>query len=147
MTGRDHNKLLSIFFFVQGGLQLFGGLIVGLIYGGLGVMMMSQGRRDEDQVLGGVFVGMAVIVGVVLLTFAIVTLVAGWKMIKGKNGAKTFGIIASIVSLLSFPLGTALGIYGLWFLFGDQGRHFYDGGGNMTGYNSPPPPPTPNSWQ
>ena len=28
MTAKEHNRLLSIFFFIQGGLQLFGGLLV-----------------------------------------------------------------------------------------------------------------------
>lgn len=146
MTARDHNKLLSIFFFVQGGLQLFGGLLVGLIYGGLGTMMLSQARRDEEQMMGGIFIVMSIIIGIIILAFAAVTLLAGWKMIKEKSGAKTFGIIASIISLLSFPLGTALGVYGLWFLFGDSGRQFYDGG-IRTGYDMPPNPPSPNSWQ
>jgi hypothetical protein len=147
MTGRDHNKLLSIFFFVQGGLQLFGGLIAVLLYGGMGVFVMSQSRKSEEQMAGGVFLIFAVVVGVLILAFAGVTLLAGWKMLKEKQGAKTFGIIASILSLLSFPLGTALGVYGLWFLFGDAGKRFYDGGGNTTGYDAPPRPPSPNSWQ
>jgi len=31
MTGKDHNKLLSIFHLIQGGLQAFGGIVVALI--------------------------------------------------------------------------------------------------------------------
>jgi len=79
----------------------------------------------------------------VILVFAGVTLMAGWKMLKEKTVGRTWGIAASIISLLSFPLGTALGIYGLWFLFGEGGKNFYRGGNSINNF----PPPPPNHWQ
>jgi len=143
MTAKDHNKILSILMFVMGGLQLFGGIMVVLIYGGIGTFMLTNARRDDEQMLGGFFIAMALIVGIVILLFAGVALMAGWKMLKEKPGGRTWGIIASIVSLLSFPLGTALGVYGLWFLFGDVGKNFYSGGNASSSF----PPPPPNNWQ
>ena len=144
MQAREHNKLLSIFLFVQGGLQLFGGLICILIYGGMGVAMLASARRSQDQTIGVVFVVMAVVVGVFILGFASLFLLSAWKLLKEQSGARTWGIIACCVALLGFPLGTALGIYGLWFLFGEEGKQFYSGGNPMM-YNSPPPPP--HNWQ
>lgn len=143
MTAKEHNKILSILMFVQGGLQLFGGVLVGLIYGGIGAAMLANARRDDEQIMGGIFLGAAFVAGLMLLAFAAVTLLAAWKMLKEKSGGRTLGIVASIVALLSFPLGTALGIYGLWFLFGDAGKTFY-AGGNAPNNFSPPPP---NHWQ
>ena len=37
MTARDHNNLLGIFFLIQGGLLTFVGLIMALVYGGIGL--------------------------------------------------------------------------------------------------------------
>jgi hypothetical protein len=37
--------------------------------------------------------------------------------------------------------GTAVGVYGLWFVFGDQGKAFFDGPDFI-----PPPAPPPNNW-
>lgn len=146
MTAKDHNKLLGIFNLVQGGLQAFAGLIVALIYGGLGVGFLANARRGDEQMMGTVFVVMAIVVGFIFIAIAGVTLMAGWKLLKEKPGARTWGIVSSIVALFSFPLGTALGVYGLWFLFGDQGKQFYLGGGaNQNMFNQPPPPP--NYWQ
>lgn len=149
MTGRDHNKLLSIFFFVYGGLLALIGLLFLFIYGGLGVAMMTQNDsgNNDASAAGGILILFAVIFGLLFVLPAGFAILSGWRLIKEKPNAKIFGIIASIICLLNFPLGTAIGVYGLWFLFGDQGRQFYDGGGNMTGFNSPPPPPTPNYWQ
>ena len=143
MTGKDHNKVLSILMFVQGGLQLFVGILVALMYGGIGTFMLTNARRDDEQMMGGMFIALAVIVGLVILAFAGVTLLAGWKMLKEKSGGRTWGIIASIISLLSFPLGTALGVYGLWFLFGEDGKRFYAGGNSPNNFSPPPP----NHWQ
>lgn len=145
MTAKDHNKLLSIFFFVQGGLQLFVGLILALVYGGIGGAMLASARRDDEQVMGGVFLGVAVFVGLILLLFGALYLIGGFKMLKEQKIGRTLGIIGSILALFSFPLGTALGVYGLWFLFGDLGKAFYDGSSQPGAQYQPAPPP--NSWQ
>ncbi|MDQ6786767.1 MAG: hypothetical protein M3033_08145 [Acidobacteriota bacterium] len=144
MTAKDHNRLLSIFFFIQGGLQVFAGIIIFFIYGGIGTAMLASARRNEEQAVGGIFIGIAFVIALFILVFAGFSLLTGWKLFKEKSAGRIMGIIASCLCLLSFPLGTALGIYGLWFLLGEQGKHFYEGGGNMPN-NYPPPPP--NHWQ
>lgn len=142
MTGREHSKLLGIFFLVQGGLQIFGGLFVALIYGGMGAAFMTQSRRSEDQMMGGIFIVIAIVAVFFILIFAGLNFFAGWRLFKQQLNARTLGIVASCIALLSFPLGTALGIYGLWFFFGDEGKRFYSGN---SGANFPPPPP--QHWQ
>jgi hypothetical protein len=145
MTGKDHNKLLGIFHLVQGGLQTFGGLFIALIYGIIGFGISSSARRPEEQVMGTMFIILAVIVAPIILIFAGINLTAGYKLVKEKAGARNWGIAASILSLLSFPLGTALGVYGLWFMFGEEGKKHYFGNNNYAPQSFPPPPP--NSWQ
>lgn len=146
MTGKDHSKLLGIFFMVQGGLQLLGGIFMVLVYGGLGVGMLASARREDEQIAGGILLGIGVVVGVLVLLFAAFYLLTGWKLHKQNTGARIWGIIASCIALLGFPLGTALGIYGLWFFFGEQGKNFYAGNGGVNMDGSYPPPP-PQSWQ
>lgn len=146
MTAKDHNKLLSIFLFIKAALSAFGGLVVMLMYGGFGLFGMSQGKK-EDLVFGSIFLVVGIVVGLILLAFAFVEFMAGRKMIKEQPSGRTWGIVASIMSLINFPLGTALGVYGLWFLFGDMGKNFYLGGGMNTPSSFQPPPPPPHSWQ
>ena len=142
MTAKDHNKLLSIFFFIMGGLQLLAGVFVILMYGGMGMFFLTGSNRSEDQNVGGFLLVIGVVAGVFVLIFAALFLLTGWKLLKEQAIGRTLAIIASILSLLSFPLGTALGVYGLWFLFGEQGKQFYAG---YRGDLNPPPPP--NNWQ
>ena len=142
MTARDHNNLLGIFFLIQGGLTALIGVIMTLVYGVVGVAMMGAGTRDEDRMVGGIMFVVGLVVGIVLLCIAALVIFTGVKVRRQAPIGRTLGIVMSILSLLSFPLGTALGIYGLWFLFGDMGRELY-GGPAGTGYSAPPP----NSWQ
>ena len=142
MTAREHNKLLSIFFFIQGGLQLVIGIIMTLLYGGVGGALLAGGHKQEDRMVGGVFVVVAVFIGIMIAAFAAFNLFTGLKLLKERPIGRTLGIVASCLALLNFPLGTALGIYGLWFLFGDLGKNFYSSTAASTGYAPPPP----NSW-
>ena len=41
---------------------------------------------------------------------------AGWGLLNDKPWARILTIVLSALSLLSVPIGTALGIYGLWVL-------------------------------
>ncbi|MEZ5347268.1 MAG: hypothetical protein R2681_17105 [Pyrinomonadaceae bacterium] len=143
MTAKDHNNLLGVFFMIKGGLVGLAGVMVALFYGGFGALMLRTARDEEGQVVGGIFLVAAVVAVVFVVVFAVFYLYTGWKLYKQHQIGRVLCIVASCMSILSFPLGTALGVYGLWFMFGDEGKAFYDKGNAMTG--SPPPPP--NSWQ
>lgn len=145
MTARDHNKLLSIFIFIQGGLQLLGGIFVVLLYGVLGGAMVASSHKEEEQLVGGIFIVVAVVIGVMMLLFSGLYFLTGFKILKEQKVGRVLGIICSILALFGFPLGTALGVYGLWFFCGDLGRNLYEGINNA-GMNYNPPPP-PNSWR
>ena len=147
MTAKEHNKLVGIFLMAHGGLQTFAILIVGLIYGGIGIAMLLGGRKNEEQVVGIVFIVMILVLAIVGLLFILPQLLGGYKIFKEKSNARTWGIVGSILCCLSFPLGTGAGVYGLWFLFGDEGKRFYLGGGQQNAFNVPQQPPPPNSWQ
>jgi hypothetical protein len=146
MTARDHNNLLGIFFMIQGGLVALIGVMLAVIYGVMGVVMMGAAGRNGGAAVGGIFIILAFVVGGLMLVLGAVDLFTGSKIRQVAPIGRTLGIVISILSLFSFPIGTALGIYGLWFLFGDMGKALYLGSEAPAGnYGSPNPPP-PNSW-
>ena len=78
---------------------LFSGSLVGLLGGAI----------------GGAF---AAIIAVI---FAIPGLIAGYGLLQRAPWARTLTIILSIFSLLRWPIGTIVGVYGLWVLLSSEG--------------------------
>ncbi len=147
MSAKEQNKLVGIFLMVHGGMQALIMLFLVMIYGVMGVGMFVAARGgQEGQVIGGVFIIMILFVAFFSLLLIVPQLLGGWKLYKEVPGARTWGIIGSIVACLSFPLGTAAGVFGLVFLFGEEGKRFYLSGANNYSPQSFPPPP-PNNWQ
>ncbi|MBV9241060.1 MAG: hypothetical protein JO314_03540 [Acidobacteria bacterium] len=146
MTARDHNNLLGIFFMIQGGLAILIGLMLGIMYGVMGVVMVGAAAKDGGAAVGGIFIVLAFVVGGIVVLLGALDLYTGSRVRKVAPIGRTLGIVISILSLFSFPLGTALGIYGLWFLLGDMGKSLYLGSAAPTGnYGSPNQPP-PGNW-
>jgi hypothetical protein len=145
MTAKEHNNLLGIFILIQGGLTMLVGLVLVLVYAGIGVALMGGGRDNEARMVGGIMFGAGIVIGVLIVLFSIFYLYTGVKVRKMQNIGRTLGIVVSILSLFSFPLGTALGVYGLWFLLGDLGKGLYLGSHAPAGFTNSAPPP--NSWQ
>ena len=144
MTAKEHNKLVGIFLLVHGGISALMMIFMVLIYGILGAGLAASATRQEEQLVGGIFLGVMVLIAVVSVFLIVPQIIGGLKLLKEKSNARTWGIIGSILSLMSFPFGTAVGIYGLWFLFGEEGKRFYLNGGNQARSSFPPPP---QSWQ
>ena len=147
MTPQEHNRLISILFHVQGGLQILAGVILVLVYVGMGgVFIAAADGQQEQQLIGGIFLVIGVVTAVIVFAFAALDFYAAFKIGKVQPIGRTLGIVVAILSVMSFPLGTALGAYALWFFFGDQGKTLYniDGAGSSQNYSPPPPP---NSWQ
>lgn len=127
MTDADHNKILAIGFAAFAAIFFFTFLLLALVSVGvfvaLGITIANE-SGDPNQagigILGAVFT--LVFYGGLGLICVLPPAMASWKMLKRKPRARPWGIIASIVVLPIIPLGTALGIYGLWFFFSGPGR-------------------------
>ena len=144
MTAKEQNKLAGIFLMIHGGTQSLIMIFIVLFYGVIGAGIFATARRNEEQVVGMVFIGMIVFIAILSIVFVIPQIVGGWKLMKESPNARIWGIIGSIVACLSFPLGTAAGVYGLVFLLGDEGKRFYLGGNDYQQNRFQPPP---NQWQ
>ncbi len=130
MTAAEHNKCLAIGFGIFA--ALFGLTFLLLMLISLGVFValgISFANKTGDAnetgigILGGVF---AVIFYLVLgWMFMLPTAIASRKMWKQRPDARVWGVIAAILVLFVFPVGTFLAIYALWFCFSAEGRNLY----------------------
>lgn len=130
MTAADHNKILATGFAAFAAIFSFTFLLLLLVTMGVFVALgISSAKETGDgkQVSLGILGGIVTFIFYVVLGFISVlpTALASWKMFKRRMKARLWATIAAIVVLPVFPLGTALGIYGLWFLFSAEGKRFY----------------------
>lgn len=117
-TNNEHLNLLSIFYFVFGGLSLLVAfilliyvLILGFIFSN-NTIRESMESQPDGEVVGYVF-GVVSIVFLVLFVFILIIgvlqIMAGFKIRQKRN--RIFNMVIGVLALPSFPLGTALGIF------------------------------------
>jgi hypothetical protein len=117
---------------IMGGLTALVGVVVLLIFGGAAGLIAArvQSALDPDQAAFAAPVAM--LIGLCIAGFLLIlsapAIIGGWGLIKGKSWSRVLMIVISALHLLSFPFGTALGIYGLWVLLNEQSRQFLEGG-------------------
>jgi hypothetical protein len=82
---------------------------------------------DADAVVAVPIIGLTGTM-VVLFTVALSlpSIIIGWGLYRMRPWSRIAGIVLSIVSLISFPFGTILGVYGLWVLFSKDGQRLFE---------------------
>ena len=121
MTPTSHNKILGILHVAYGGFMSLLMAVMTIFF--LAMMSNINNNGEPFPVVGLVF--FAIMFGVITLLHVVPSFLAGYALLKRKRWAKTMGIIAAIFAGLNFPLGSALCVYTLWFLFGESGRFLY----------------------
>src|SRR5687767_4810247 len=130
MTGRDHARLLGLLFWLLTGFQLLIVGLIGLLYVVIfGAVFVTAPRNANDPPPELIFAIVVAVVAILLVTtflFAIPKIVAGYGLRREKSWARVWAIVACCMGLMAFPLGTAVGVYGLVFLMGENGRAYFE---------------------
>jgi hypothetical protein len=109
-----HINLIGILWIVMGGLALIIGFIGFVIL--FGVSFIPDIEAEAPFIL-------RTIASIAVFLFALIGLpqiIAGIGLIKKKEWGRILTLIVSFISLLSFPLGTALGIYSIIILVKEE---------------------------
>ena len=111
----EHLKLLSIAYYVLGGVNAFFAFIP-LIYAAVGIMIIGIGSSIPNKpsepplaIIGWMFLLVATIVFFVIAIFAILKIYAGICIARRKH--RIFCYVVAALSCLSVPFGTLLGIF------------------------------------
>jgi hypothetical protein len=153
MTPKEHAKLLGLFMWIFAGLHLIIVAAIAVVYmafaGVIAVAIANEPHRPgstppppPEVIIGFMFVAVIIIVAATLF-FMLPKIISGYGLRKGRSWAKAWTIVACVLAVLNFPLGTAVGVYGFWFVFGDAGKAYFDGPDFAAREFQPPP----NSWQ
>ncbi len=105
--------MLSIFFWIYAGIQALGMCCMGGYFGLIGTVLAGasvQGGKDAPPAfLGGLMGGMGLFFALIMGGFAFLHYSAG-KALKERRST-TLIYVAAGLACLSFPIGTALGVF------------------------------------
>lgn len=115
---RDHVRILGYLHIAFGALGLLGALIVLVIFGGAaGIVGMTNPPHSEAWRIAIPIIGVAgTAITVLVLLLSLPGLIAGFGLLRFRPWARILTIVLSALNLLNVPIGTAIGIYGLWVL-------------------------------
>ena len=125
MTPTSHNKTLGILHLAYAGLMALLMGVMSIFMLALMIGMETVNSNGGEQPPVGFFAFMVIVMVFLTLLYAIPSFLAGYALLKRKRWAKTMGLIAAIVASMNFPVGSALCVFSLYFLFGESGRLLY----------------------
>jgi len=121
----DHVRILGILHVVYGMFGVLAGVIVLVIFGGLAGLVSVADRSGDARIAVPILGGIGAFVFILLLALSLPGIVAGFGLLQLQPWARMLTIILSALELMSVPLGTVLGIYGLWVLLSPGGEQLF----------------------
>ncbi len=153
MNAHDKARLLGLLFWIYTALNIVIVAGIAVIYIGLFGLVFTQvpqkaGDPPPELIMTILVVAFAIAFVFVIL-FSVPKIIAGYGLRTEKPWAWIWAVIASIMACMSFPFGTAIGVFGLIFLFSDEGKRYFNDPAyraELAGTANVAAPP-PNSWQ
>jgi hypothetical protein len=124
---REHVKILGVIYVVFGCIAILGGLALGAIMA-FGGAIAGLNAADPDAaaalaIFGVIGTGLVFL----LLACSVPGILAGWGLLKLKPWARILTIVLSALNLINFPIGTAIGGYGLWVMLNQETEQLFRG--------------------
>ena len=111
-----HVKVLGVLNVVLGGFGLLIAATLMLLFGGASWLVGATG--DPDAAMAAPVIGvMGAVIASFLLVLSLPGVIIGIGLLQLRPWARVAGIVISVLNLFNVPLGTVLGVYGLWVLF------------------------------
>ncbi len=118
---RNHIQILGILNVVYGSFGIIAALIIMVIFGGAAGIIGIASRQEPDAMIAIPIVTLVGgIIFFVLLITSLPAIVAGIGLLRMASWSRTVAIVVSVLHLFNIPLGTALGVYGLWVLLSKE---------------------------
>jgi hypothetical protein len=117
---RDHVRILGWCFIVYSAIVALVGMVIGAIvfFGGV-----ISGDHQAMFITGAVGSAIACF----LIIISLPGIFAGLGLLKMRPWARIVAIVVGVLHILSFPLGTALGVYTLWVLLNAETEAMFRG--------------------
>src|SRR5271155_1301450 len=115
----SHIKILGWIHVIFGVLGLVAAFVIFTVFGGIAGLVGISGDSDARVA--------APILLVIIAVLSIPGLIGGIGLLNFKPWARIFMIVLSALHILNVPIGTMLGIYGLWALLNPETEAIFAG--------------------
>ena len=122
-----HIKVLAVLQIVYASIGIAIGIGLLMIFGGAAAIVGLSADPSESLVAVPIITAVGTLAAGFFLLLSLPRLVAGIGLLKYRNWARILTIVVSGVGLFDVPVGTALGIYGLWVLLTREGAALFSG--------------------
>lgn len=103
-----HVRAIAILEIVWGFLVVFAGLVILLMVGLSSALTSGAGAPDF---VPGIIASFGLLIVLPLAALAIVAILGGFRLLANRRSGRTLTYVSAALSLLSFPIGTAFGVY------------------------------------
>ncbi|MDA1313074.1 MAG: hypothetical protein O2968_07050 [Acidobacteria bacterium] len=137
---KEHVRILGILHLVFGAIGILIALLFFVIFG-LGTLGIAgaAAHKDPDALLAvPIIAAIGTFLVVLIALLSVPGIVAGYGLLNYKPWARILAIVLAAFNLLSVPVGTAIGVYGLWVLLNTETEQMFLGGAAK-----PAPPSAP----
>lgn len=109
----QHIRILGIVTIIYYGLQALVVLVILPLFWGISLLA-------DDPAASGIMGSIGAFITTVILILTVPGIIGGIGLLYRKSWARLLVLVFNALHLLSFPLGTALGIYSFWVLLNDE---------------------------
>ena len=115
---RDHVRILAYLHIVFGALGMTAAVIVLFVFGGIAgiVGAANPGNAEAWHVAMPILGMVGLVISLCVLLLSLPGIIAGFGLLRFRPWARILTIVLSALHLPGVPIGTAIGIYGLWVL-------------------------------
>jgi hypothetical protein len=132
---QTHVKVLGAFYLALSLCSLLMAFFLLVVMGGTAGIVGAAADAEDAAVAIPVLGIAGTALAMFLTAFALPGLVAGYGLLKFKPWARILAIVLSALNLINIPIGTVLGVYGLWVLLSADTERLFDGAPVVTSSN------------
>ena len=118
----NHLTLLGSLWIAYSVLSLFGASVIFVLNRTLFAALSARGEFGPP---GGFLRPLFAVIGTLILVKGAFSLIAGIGLLTRQRWARILALVMGCISLLNIPFGTAIGIYTIWVLLGENAEAEY----------------------
>lgn len=126
----QHAHLLGILWLAVSAFNAVAGLILLVLANTLFTHLHEMGA--PPQVPAGFLSSLLTAIAIIILAKSAFGFFAGWGLLQREPWARIVALVLGFISLFSFPIGTAIGVYTLWVLLPGDSQREYEAMANVS---------------